>query len=575
MFKLKTYLKPYTWHIVIGLLFKTLEVAADLINPLLMSQIINVGIKNNDKPYIFKISAIILIIYALAVVFALIAQKLSAITSKGIGRNIRRDMFKHINTLSHAELDKFDTTTLINRAVFDVSQLETAIAMTVRLITRAPILLIGSIIMALIIDASLSVIFLIALPIIIAVVFVIMKKTSPLFNKTKVKLDKVTSVTRDNLGGIRVVRAFNRQPNETIRFDYVNNDLANVNIYTIKISSLLQPLMFMIINFAVIAIMYFGGVQVNIGDVEQGDLLAFTNYFAQISMALVIVARIIVAYTRTNSSVKRIREVFETKNTIYSPQNPVSIDLHNTPNDIEFKNVTFSYNNSKNAVEDLNLKVEAGQVIGVIGGTGSGKSSVVNLIPRFYDTTKGEVLINGVNVKKYDLRELRKFVGIVPQNNVLFEGTIEQNLRWRNEYATEEDLVLALKIAQAYDFVKEKPDYLKTKVLRNGSNFSGGQKQRLCIARALVGNPRILILDDSSSALDFQTDFNLRKAIRTQLKGTTVFLVSQRANTLKHADNIIVMDNGKVVDIAKHDVLLERCEVYKEIYNSQNKKGVK
>lgn len=575
MFKLKTYLKPYTWHIVIGLLFKTLEVAADLINPLLMSQIINVGIKNNDKPYIFKISAIILIIYALAVVFALIAQKLSAITSKGIGRNIRRDMFKHINTLSHAELDKFDTTTLINRAVFDVSQLETAIAMTVRLITRAPILLIGSIIMALIIDASLSVIFLIALPIIIAVVFVIMKKTSPLFDKTKVKLDKVTSVTRDNLGGIRVVRAFNRQPNETIRFDYVNNDLANVNIYTIKISSLLQPLMFMIINFAVIAIMYFGGVQVNIGDVEQGDLLAFTNYFAQISMALVIVARIIVAYTRTNSSIKRIREVFETKNTIYSPQNPVPIDLHNTPNDIEFKNVTFSYNNSKNAVEDLNLKVEAGQVIGVIGGTGSGKSSVVNLIPRFYDTTKGEVLINGVNVKKYDLRELRKFVGIVPQNNVLFEGTIEQNLRWRNEYATEEDLVLALKIAQAYDFVKEKPDYLKTKVLRNGSNFSGGQKQRLCIARALVGNPRILILDDSSSALDFQTDFNLRKAIRTQLKGTTVFLVSQRANTLKHADNIIVMDNGKVVDIAKHDVLLERCEVYKEIYNSQNKRGVK
>ena len=575
MFKLKTYLKPYTWQIVIGILFKTLEVAADLVNPLLMSQIINVGIKNNDKPYIFKTSALILLIYALAVVFALIAQRLSSITSKGIGRNIRRDMFKHINTLSHAELDKFDTTTLINRAVFDVSQLETAIAMTVRLITRAPILLIGSVVMALIIDASLSVIFLIALPIIIFMVYIIMRKTSPLFDETKIKLDKVTNVTRDNLGGIRVVRAFNRQPNEAIRFNAANNDLANINIYTIKISSLLQPLMFMIINFATIAIMYFGGVQVNIGDVEQGDLIAFINYFAQISMALVIVARIIVAYTRTNSSIKRIREVFETKNTIYSPANPVAIDFLNMPNDVEFKNVTFSYNNSKNAVENLNLKVEAGQVIGVIGGTGSGKSSVVNLIPRFYDTSKGEVLINGVNVKKYDLRELRKFVGIVPQNNTLFEGTIEQNLRWRNEYATEEELVLALKIAQAYEFVKEKPDYLKTKVLRNGTNFSGGQKQRLCIARALVGNPRILILDDSSSALDFQTDFNLRKAIRTQLKGTTVFLVSQRANTLKHADNIIVMDNGKVVDIAKHDVLLERCEVYKEIYNSQNKKGVK
>lgn len=575
MFKLKTYLKPYTWHIIFGLLFKTLEVSADLINPYLMSQIINVGIKNNDKSFIFKTALIIFLIYAIAVVFAIVAQKLAAVTSKGIGKNIRRDMFTHINTLSHAELDKFDTTTLINRAVYDVSQIENAIGLTIRLITRAPVLLIGSIVMALIIDAKLSLVFIVALPIIMAVVWSIMRKTSPLFDKTKVKLDNVTNVTRDNLGGIRVVRAFNRQPNETIRFDKANKDLADINIYTIKISSLLQPLMFMIVNFAVIAIMYFGGMQVNTGDVKQGDLLAFIDYFSQISMALVIVARIIVAYTRTNSSIKRVREVFETKNTIHSPANPVHIDQLNMPNDIEFRNVTFSYNNSKNAVENLNLKVEPGQVIGVIGGTGSGKSSVVNLIPRFYDTSKGEVLINGVNVKKYDLQELRKFVSIVPQNNMLFEGTIEENLRWRNEYATEEDLVLALKIAQAYDFVREKPDYLKTKVLRNGSNFSGGQKQRLCIARALVGSPRILILDDSSSALDFQTDFNLRKAIRTSLKDTTVFLVSQRANTLKHADNIIVMDNGKVVDIAKHDVLLTRCEVYKEIYNSQNKRGVK
>lgn len=575
MFKLKSYLKPYKWHIIFGLLFKMLEVSADLINPYLMSQIINVGIKNNDKPYIIRTALIILLIYAIAVIFALTAQKLSAITSKGIGKNMRKDMFKHINTLSHAELDKFDTTTLINRAVYDISQIENAIALTIRLITRAPVLLIGSIVMALIIDASLSVVFIIALPIVVFAVWTIMRKTSPLFDKTKVKLDHVTSVTRDNLGGIRVVRAFNRQPNEIIRFNNANRDLADINIYTIKISSLLQPMMFMIINFAVVAIMYFGGMQVNVGGVEQGDLLAFIDYFAQISFSLVILARIIVAYTRTNSSMKRVKEVFETKNTIVNPAKPVHIDMLNTPNDIEFKDVTFSYNNSKNAVENLNLKVESGQVIGIIGGTGSGKSSIVNLIPRFYDVSKGEILIGGTNIKKYDLKELRKFVSIVPQNNVLFEGTIENNLRWRNEYATEDDLVLALKIAQAYEFVKEKPDYLKTKVLRNGSNFSGGQKQRLCIARALVGNPRILILDDSSSALDFQTDFNLRKAIRNSLKGTTVFLVSQRANTLKHADNIIVLDNGKVVDIAKHDVLLSRCEVYKEIYNSQNKKGVK
>ena len=575
MFKLKTYLKPYRWHIFFGMLFKTLEVAADLINPFLMSKIINVGIKNNDKPYIMKTALLILLIYAIAVVFALSAQKLSAITSKAVGKDIRRDMFRHINSLSHAELDKFDTTTLINRAVYDVGQILTAIALTIRLITRAPVLLIGSIVMSLIINASLSVVFIIALPIIVFVVWLIMRKTSPLFDKTKIKLDNLTNVTRDNLGGIRVVRAFNRQPNEIIRFNNANKNLADINIYTIKISTMLQPLMFMIINFAIVAIMYFGGIQVNIGNVEQGDLLAFIDYFSQISFSLVILARIIMAYTRTASSIRRVKEVFATQNTVLDPKKPVLLDMLNTPNDIEFKNVSFSYNDSKNAIEDLSVKVESGQVIGIIGGTGSGKSSVVNLIPRFYDVTKGEILIGGTNIKKYNLKELRKFVGIVPQNNILFEGTIEDNLRWRNEYATEDDLILALKIAQAYEFVKEKPDFLKTKVLRNGSNFSGGQKQRLCIARALVGNPRILILDDSSSALDFQTDFNLRKAIRNSLKGTTIFLVSQRANTLKHADNIIVLDHGKVVDIAKHDVLLSRCDVYKEIYNSQNKKGVK
>lgn len=575
MFKLKNYLKPYSVHIILGLFFKGLEVASEIVTPYLMTKIIKIGINNADKPYIIKMTILLIVINSVAVLFALIAQKLAAIASKGVGKTIRKNMFTHINTLSHAELDKFDTTTLINRSVHDVSQIETAIGMTIRLITRAPILLIGSIVMSLIIDPKLSIVFIIALPIIVLIIFLIMKKTSPLFDQTKVKLDKVTSVTRDNLGGIRVVRAFNKQPNETARFVASNKELTDINVKTIKISSALQPLLFLLINFAVVAIMYFGGIQVNIGDVDQADLIAFINYFSQISMALVIVARIIVAYTRTNSSIKRVAEVFNTKNTIFSPENPKHIDQLNMPNTVEFKNVYFSYNNSKNAVENLNLKVESGQVIGIIGGTGSGKSSIVNLIPRFYDATKGEVLINGENVKKYDLKELRRFVSVVPQNNVLFEGTLEENLRWRNEFATEDDLIFALKVAQAYEFVREKPDFLKTKVLRNGSNFSGGQKQRLCIARALVGGPRILILDDSSSALDFQTDFNLRKAIRTSLKDTTIFLVSQRANTLKHADNIIVMDNGKVVDIAKHDVLLERCEVYKEIYNSQNKKGVK
>ena len=574
MFKLRNYLKPHSLLITLGMTFKIFEVAGDLFTPYLISKIIDVGIKTNDTVYIWKVAIFTLIINLLCLLFGILAQKCSAVSSTGVGRLIRRDMFKHINSLSYAELDRFDTTTLINRTVHDVAQTETAVSMTIRLMTRAPLLLIGSIIMSLTINIKLSLIFIAALPIILIPVIIIMKKSIPLIDKSKEKLDDVTDVTRDNLGGIRVVRAFNKQENEKDRFEKENDRLTKINIKTIRITSLLQPIMFLIINLAVVAIMYFGGFEVNVGGVEQGNLIALINYFMQISMSMVIVARLILIYTRTNSSLKRIREVFSVKNTIKNPQKAKLIDMAK-PASVEFKRVSFSYGGNKMAVKKLNLKVEPGQVIGIIGGTGSGKTSVVNLIPRLYDTTKGSVLINGKNVKDYDLTELRSYIGIVPQNNVLFEGTIEENMRWRNENATEEEIVNALKIAQAYDFVMEKPDGLKSKVLRNGSNFSGGQKQRLCIARALIGNPKILILDDSSSALDFKTDYNLRKAIRKNLKDTTLFLVSQRTNTLKDSDNIIVMDNGDVVDIGSHKDLLSRCQVYKEIYSSQNKRGGK
>lgn len=576
MFSLNKYLRSYWLKITLGLIFKALEVVAEILTPFLVSKIIDIGIANNDKPYIFTIAAVTLAINIAAVFFALIAQKCSSVTAKGVGRNIRRDLFAHINTFSHAELDKFNTTTLVNRTMQDVSQIDRAIGMTIRLITRAPILLIGSLVMSIIINAQLSLIFLVAVPIICIAVFIIMKRSSPLFDKTKVRLDKVTNVTRDNLGGIRVVRAFNKQADETDRFLKANDDLTKINLDSVRISSILQPLLYVIINFAVLAILYFGGIQVNIGNVQQGDLIAFINYFSQISMALVIVARIIIVYTKTGASIKRVKEVFETQNSLALPQTPYHFNPADVEGNVEFKNVSFSYGSSKkNAINDLSFTAFTGDVIGVIGGTGSGKSTIVNLIPRFYDATSGEVLVNGVNVKDYDPVELRDLIGFVPQNNVLFEGTLEENLRWRKADATEEELIIALKIAQAYDFVKEKPDFLKTRVLRNGSNFSGGQKQRLCIARALVGKPKILVLDDSSSALDFQTDFNLRKAIRTYLKNTTLFIVGQRTNSIKFADNIIVMDNGNVVDIAPHDVLIKRCDVYKEIYNSQNKKGVK
>ncbi len=576
MFSLNKYLRSYWLKITLGLIFKALEVVAEILTPFLVSKIIDIGIANNDKPYIFTIAAVTLAINIAAVFFALIAQKCSSVTAKGVGRNIRRDLFAHINTFSHAELDKFNTTTLVNRTMQDVSQIDRAIGMTIRLITRAPILLIGSLVMSIIINAQLSLIFLVAVPIICIAVFIIMKRSSPLFDKTKVRLDKVTNVTRDNLGGIRVVRAFNKQADETDRFLKANDDLTKINLDSVRISSILQPLLYVIINFAVLAILYFGGIQVNIGNVQQGDLIAFINYFSQISMALVIVARIIIVYTKTGASIKRVKEVFETQNSLALPQTPYHFNPADVEGNVEFKNVSFSYGSSKkNAINDLSFTAFTGDVIGIIGGTGSGKSTIVNLIPRFYDATSGEVLVNGVNVKDYDPVELRDLIGFVPQNNVLFEGTLEENLRWRKADATEEELIIALKIAQAYDFVKEKPDFLKTRVLRNGSNFSGGQKQRLCIARALVGKPKILVLDDSSSALDFQTDFNLRKAIRTYLKNTTLFIVGQRTNSIKFADNIIVMDNGNVVDIAPHDVLIKRCDVYKEIYNSQNKKGVK
>lgn len=576
MFSLNKYLRSYWLKITLGLIFKALEVVAEILTPFLVSKIIDIGIANNDKPYIFTIAAVTLAINIAAVFFALIAQKCSSVTAKGVGRNIRRDLFAHINTFSHAELDKFNTTTLVNRTMQDVSQIDRAIGMTIRLITRAPILLIGSLVMSIIINAQLSLIFLVAVPIICIAVFIIMKRSSPLFDKTKVRLDKVTNVTRDNLGGIRVVRAFNKQADETDRFLKANDDLTKINLDSVRISSILQPLLYVIINFAVLAILYFGGIQVNIGNVQQGDLIAFINYFSQISMALVIVARIIIVYTKTGASIKRVKEVFETQNSLALPQTPYHFNPADVEGNVEFKNVSFSYGSSKkNAINDLSFTAFTGDVIGIIGGTGSGKSTIVNLIPRFYDATSGEVLVNGVNVKDYDPVELRDLIGFVPQNNVLFEGTLEENLRWRKADATEEELIIALKIAQAYDFVKEKPDFLKTRVLRNGSNFSGGQKQRLCIARALVGKPKILVLDDSSSALDFQTDFNLRKAIRTYLKNTTLFIVGQRTNSIKFADNIIVMDNGNVVDIAPHDILIKRCDVYKEIYNSQNKKGVK
>lgn len=570
MFKLKNYLGRYKRFMILGPIFKALETASDIITPFLMAMVIDTGIANNDKVYIYTVCGFILGLNILSFFFTVVCQKCSSLAQMGVCKDIRHDCFAHINTLSHAELDKFSTVTLTNRLVHDVDQIGTAIGMTIRNVARAPFLLIGSLIMVCTIDWKLALVFLVMSPLILLVVLSIMKKNTPRYAELKTKLDNVTNVARDNLDSVRVVRAFNKQTYETKRFDQSNKDFTKTNMDIAKTAALLQPLIALIVNFSIIAIIWFGGLEVKSGKITTGNLLAFINYLTTISTALVMIARLIIIYTRTGASLKRVGEVFATENTIKDAKNTSPLTYDTAEGKIEFKNVNFSYNNAKNVVNGLSITVGAGQILGVIGGTGSGKSSIVNLIPRFYDVTSGEVLIDDVNVKKIKLDELRKIVGIVPQNPVLFEGTLRENMQWRKEDATDEEIIKALKIAQAYDFVRELPDFLEHKVLRGGSNFSGGQRQRLTIARALVGNPKIIILDDSSSALDFATDAALRKAIGTSLYNSTVVLVSQRATALMNADNIIVVDNGNIMGIGSHEKLLKNCTVYQEIYYSQN-----
>lgn len=569
-FKLKPYLKRYKWQVILGPVLKFLEAVTDLVTPVLVALILDKGIPNNDTSYIIWLSVAIFVMNGVGFVFAIICQKLSAKAAYGIGRDLRKDIYAKITTLSSSEMDKYTTMSLTNRSVNDVSQIQNAIGATIRNVARAPFLLVGSTIMAILINVKLSLIFVVVIPLIILLFFLIMKKTNPLFIDAKQNLDNVSNVTRENLSGTRVVRAFNKQNYEIDRFDLANKKFTNINLKIGTYSSLLQPILALIVNMAVIVVVWVGGVQVNIGGLTQGQIISFINYLTQISSSLVKIARISIIYVRTGASFKRVNDIFVMESTVKNSENATSLNITAIPQ-IEFKNVSFSYNGIKDAIKDFSVKILPGETIGIIGGTGSGKSSLVNLLPRFYDVTKGEILIDGINIKDISIKDLRNFVSIVPQNPTLFSGTIESNLRFRKKDATDEELTKALIISQSYGFVSEKPNGIKTNVERGGRNFSGGQRQRLTIARAVVGNPKILILDDSSSALDFQTDFELRKALKTTLKGTTKIYVSQRTNSIKQADKIIVLDNGYVVGIGTHVQLLNTCEIYKEIYESQNK----
>ena len=575
-FRIGTYLKPFKWLLFFGPFTKALEAATEVIIPVLMAKIIDVGIANNDTKYIYTYAGIILGLNLLGIIFAIISQKCSTLTGEGVAKNIRRDMYAHINTYSYSELDGFSAASLVNRTINDVNQVEHTVTMTMRLVTRIPFLLIGSFVMALIIDLQLSLIFLAVIPIIAIVMFIMTKKTFPYYEKYKVELDNLSNITRENLSGVRVVRAFNKQDKETERFENSNNTLSSIDSKVVRITSVLQPIIFMVVNFSVLALVYWGGVRVNIGSLSTGNVIAFINYFTQISGALVTVARMIITYTRTSAASKRINDVLSVENSIKEKSKTFDYDTEKNKRkgaSVSFENVSFAYGANKETIKNLSFELAAGETLGIIGGTGSGKSTIINLIPRLYDTTHGNVKIDGVSVKDYKTEDLRKIVGYCPQNVLLFEGTIESNLKWRKSDATNEELIKALRISQSYEFVKEKPKFLQAKVTRGGTNFSGGQKQRLTIARALVGNPRILILDDSASALDLATDARLRHSLSKSMPNVTKILVSQRATSLMHADKIIVMDKGVAVDIGTHDELLGRCKLYQEIYNSQSSKA--
>lgn len=584
----KKYFKAYVKELVLGPSFKLIETITELIIPILIASMIDVGVANNDTKYIMTYGAIVIALNFVGIAVAIICQKFAAKASVGIGSSIRSDLYKKINTFSHVELDKYSTATINNRLTHDITRIQQAISMFVRLVMRAPFLLIGSIIMAMTIDLKLSLIFLVVAPLILGVVSIILKATVPLYDKTQKNLDSVSNVTRENLQGARVIRSFNKQEYEEHRFENATKKLAKSSIKVSAVSSLLNPVTATIINFAIVAVLWFGGIQVNIGGLTQGQIIAFINYLTQISTALISLANIIVAFIKAINCGKRINEVFNTKVSIKSPEGAMGVITEHPMEEkenvnekqppqesefeVEFDNVSFAYSNTaKNAISNLNLKVKKGETIGIIGGTGSGKSSVIYLLPRFYDATKGTVKIKGKDVKEYNLVALRNLFGIVPQKSVLFSGTLRENMQWRKPDATDEEIFKAIKISQSEEFVKELDGKLDFKVQAGGKNFSGGQRQRLTIARALVGNPEILIMDDSASALDFQTDANLRAAIKQNTNNMTVFIVSQRVNTIRNADQIIVLEKGNVVGHGTHKELMENCEVYKEIHDSQTK----
>ncbi len=573
MKRLMMYLKDYKKESILAPLFKLLEAFFELLVPLVMANIIDYGISNRNMGYIGKMGLLLLLLGVVGLASSITAQFFAAKAAVGFSTQLRQALFDHIEDLSFTDIDKAGTSTMITRMTSDVNQVQSGINMTLRLFLRSPIIVFGAMIMAFTIDVKCALIFVVAIPLLSVVVFGIILSTIPMYKKVQSKLDQVLGITRENLTGVRVIRAFHQEAKEADRFRENNEALSAMQIFVGKISACMNPVTYIIVNGAIIALIYTGAVQVNIGNLSQGEVVAIINYMNQILVELVKLANLIVTMTKALACAERVASVFDIgADAAYvgAQDQKLADKVDKSAPFLDFKHVSLTYQGAgAPTLQDMNFTVNRGDTVGIIGGTGSGKTSLVNLIPGFYPATEGEILLEGRDIRTMSDEELRGRIGVVPQKAVLFKGTIRSNLQWGKPDATEEEMWKALELAQASEVVDGKPGKLDATVAQNGKNFSGGQRQRLTIARALVRNPEILILDDSASALDYATDAKLRAAIRTLEDKTTTFIVSQRASTIRHADKIIVLDDGEIAGMGNHDELLKDCTVYQEIYYSQ------
>ena len=572
MKKTLSYLKKTKKEVILGPLFKMLEVCFELCVPLIVSQIVDKGIKDNNLTYILLMCGVLLIFACLGLASTIIAQYYSAKAACKLATNLRNDLFKKIQSLQYSDLDELGLSTLVTRMTSDVNQVQTGVNMTLRLLLRSPAVIIGAVIVSFTISKEVGLVFLCTVPTLFLVVFLIMYFSIPLFNKSQEKLDRVVELTRENLVGVRVIRAFNKQEQEIKTYQKENNTLFKSQLFVGRLSTLINPLTYALINIFIIALIYVSGLNVQAGNLSQGDSIALYNLSSQILVETIKFASLIITVSRSIASSNRIDKILSIES---------KYDIHDHAGGdnnyiIEFDHVSMTYKTSdKNSLKDINFKVKKGQTVGIIGGTGSGKTTLINVMNHFYDINQGTIYFEGKDIASYPLEYLHDQISLVPQKAKLFAGTIKENLLWGNKDATDEDLIRAIKASQAEDIIKKKKDGINEKVEQNGNNFSGGQKQRLCIARALVKKAKILILDDSSSALDYATDAKLRHALLNFDKSLTTFIISQRTSSLMHCDQILVLDNGELVGVGTHEELLKNCEVYQEIHNSQFSSEVK